>query len=110
MKRFGGILIAMLFTMGSINAFSIGEFFSSCRNVNVPINFSRVWQAVIWTSGYFIWKERNARVFGKKTTSTNKIVQDIQLKSYEWIIRRSNKYKETDWQQWLFDPIKCRLQ
>ncbi|GKA56638.1 putative RNA-directed DNA polymerase [Tanacetum coccineum] len=96
--------------MGSVNAFSIGEFFSTCGNVNVPSNFSRVWQAVIWTSGYYIWKERNARVFGNKVSSTNKIVQDIQLKSYEWIVRRSNKFKEMDWQIWLRDPIKCRLQ
>ena len=65
---------------------------------------------VIWTSGYTIWKERNARVFGKKVTSTNRIVQDIQLKSFEWIVRRSNKYKALDWQQWLREPLKIRLQ
>ncbi|GJR89688.1 hypothetical protein Tco_0213699 [Tanacetum coccineum] len=53
-----------------------------------------VWQAVIWSTSYFIWKERNARVFGNKISSTNKIVQDIQLRSYEWIVRRSNKYKD----------------
>ncbi|GKD26040.1 RNA-directed DNA polymerase, eukaryota, reverse transcriptase zinc-binding domain protein, partial [Tanacetum coccineum] len=95
--------------VGSVNAFSIDELFSSNGSVNVPTFLARVWQAVIWTSGYFIWKERNARVFGKKVSSTNKIVQDIQLKSYEWIMRRSNKYKELDWQQWLWDPIKIRI-
>ncbi|GKE99032.1 hypothetical protein Tco_0022383, partial [Tanacetum coccineum] len=49
--------------MGIVNAFSIDEFFSSYGNVNVPVDFSRVWQAVLWSSGYFIWKERNARVW-----------------------------------------------
>ena len=87
-----------------VNAFSNDEFISSNGNVNVPIFLVRVWQAVIWTTEYFIWKERNARVFDNKISSTNKIFQDIQLKSYEWIIRKSNKYKEIDWQHWLRDP------
>ncbi|GJU78574.1 reverse transcriptase domain, reverse transcriptase zinc-binding domain protein, partial [Tanacetum coccineum] len=69
--------------VGIVNAFSINEFFSSNGNVNVPTFISRVWQAVIWSTGYFIWKGRNARVFRNKISSSNKIVQDIQLKSYE---------------------------
>ncbi|GKB76223.1 RNA-directed DNA polymerase, eukaryota, reverse transcriptase zinc-binding domain protein [Tanacetum coccineum] len=85
--------------LGIVNAFSIDEFFSSNGNINAPNYVSHVWQAVIWSTGYFIWKERNARVFSNKISSTNKIVQDIQLKSYEWIVRRSYKYKEIDWQQ-----------
>ncbi|GJU96848.1 reverse transcriptase domain, reverse transcriptase zinc-binding domain protein [Tanacetum coccineum] len=50
----------------SVNAFTIDEFFSSNRNLNVPNYFSRVWQVVIWSIGYYIWKERNSRVFGNK--------------------------------------------
>lgn len=96
--------------VGVVNAFSIDEFFSCNGNVNVPTFVLQVWQAVIWSTGYFIWKERNARVFGNKFSSTSKIVQDIQLKSYEWIVRRSKKYKAIDWQQWLWDPINIRIQ
>ncbi|GJY96661.1 reverse transcriptase domain, reverse transcriptase zinc-binding domain protein [Tanacetum coccineum] len=65
-----------------VNVFSIDEFFASNGNVNVPTFLSRVWQVVVW-SRYFISKARNVRVFGQKVSSTNKIVQDIQLKSYE---------------------------
>ncbi|GKA60292.1 reverse transcriptase domain, reverse transcriptase zinc-binding domain protein, partial [Tanacetum coccineum] len=96
--------------MGTVNALSIDEFFSSLGNVNVPVAFSRVWQAVIWTTGYHNWKEKNARVFGNKISSTNKTVQDVQIKSFEWIVRRSNKFKDVDGQQWMYDPIKYRLQ
>nr|GEW31699.1 transposon TX1 [Tanacetum cinerariifolium] len=64
-----------------------------------------MWQAMIWILGYFIWKERNARVFKGKASSLNKILQDIQLKSYEWIARRSGKKSGINWQQWLFDPF-----
>ena len=90
--------------VGIVSAFTIEEFFSHNGNVNIPTPLSGIWQAVIWTSGYFIWKERNARVFGNKVSSVNKILQDIQLKSFEWIVTRSNKYKAIDWQQWLRDP------
>ncbi|GKE11062.1 reverse transcriptase domain, reverse transcriptase zinc-binding domain protein [Tanacetum coccineum] len=40
--------------VGSANAFSIDELFSSNGSVNVPTFLVRVWQAVIWTFGYFI--------------------------------------------------------
>ncbi|GKC51628.1 reverse transcriptase domain, reverse transcriptase zinc-binding domain protein [Tanacetum coccineum] len=52
--------------VGCVNAFFIDELFSSNGNVNIHIYFSRVWQSVIWTTGYFIWKERNVRVFSNK--------------------------------------------
>ena len=95
--------------IGNVNAFSIEEFFSSNGNANVPSHSSKMWQAVIWTSGYFIWKERNTRVFKGQVSSLNKIVEDIKLKSYEWIVRRSGKKSSINWQQWLFDPVKCRV-
>ncbi|GJQ93102.1 hypothetical protein Tco_0004241 [Tanacetum coccineum] len=91
--------------VGDVNAFSIGELFASSGNVDIPNHAIRLWQAVRWTSGYFIWKERNMRVFKGKVSSINKIVQDIQLKSYEWITRRSKKKIEMDWQQWFLDPV-----
>ncbi|GJV60786.1 zf-CCHC domain-containing protein [Tanacetum coccineum] len=49
--------------VGRVNAFTIEEIFSYSRNVNIPTSLARVWKAVIWTCGYFIWKKRNARVF-----------------------------------------------
>ncbi|GJR85663.1 reverse transcriptase domain, reverse transcriptase zinc-binding domain protein [Tanacetum coccineum] len=96
--------------VGNVNAFTIDELFSANGGVNVPSLSSRFWQAVIWTTGYYIWKERNARVFGKKISSVNKIVQGIQLKSYEWIVRRTKNKRVLDWHQWVRDPINCRYQ
>ena len=93
--------------VGNVNVFSIGELFSSCGNVVIPNRVIRLWQAVIWTSGYYIWKARNERVFKGKVTSINKLFQDIQLKSYEWIGRRAKRKCVIEWQQWFRDPIKC---
>ena len=89
--------------------FTIEELFSHNGNVRIPSHLALIWQATIWTSGHFIWKERNARVFGNKISSSNKIIQDIQLKGFERIVRRSKKYKSLDWQQWLRDPRNIRL-
>lgn len=92
--------------LGGVNAFSIRDIFSLNGGVNLPNHSRLLWQAVLWSSGYFIWKERNSRVFKAKVSSVNKIVQEIQLKSFEWITRRSKK-KLIDWQMWLQDPGKC---
>lgn len=96
--------------VGNVNVFTIDELFTHSGSVNVSSNLALLWQATIWTSGYYIWKERNARVFGKKTSSTNKLFQDIQLKCFEWIVRRSKRYNSIDWQQWLRDPRNIRIQ
>ncbi|GJZ16190.1 reverse transcriptase domain, reverse transcriptase zinc-binding domain protein [Tanacetum coccineum] len=71
----------------NVNAFSIEEMFSRNRNANIPSHSSKLWQAVIWTAGYYIWKVRNMRVFEGKVTSINSLVQDIQIKSFKWIVR-----------------------
>ncbi|GJY70865.1 RNA-directed DNA polymerase, eukaryota, reverse transcriptase zinc-binding domain protein [Tanacetum coccineum] len=52
--------------LGSVNAFSIGELFSSNGNIDILDCSILLWQAVIWTSGYYIWKVRIARVFKGK--------------------------------------------
>lgn len=60
--------------VGNVSAFTIEVILFHSGNVNVPSSLSGIWEAVIWTSGYFIWKERKARVFGNKLSSANKIL------------------------------------
>nr|GEU57038.1 reverse transcriptase domain, reverse transcriptase zinc-binding domain protein [Tanacetum cinerariifolium] len=49
--------------IGNVNAFSLEEIFSRNGNANIPSHSSKLWQVVIWTAGYYIWKVRNMRVF-----------------------------------------------
>ncbi|GJV86471.1 reverse transcriptase domain, reverse transcriptase zinc-binding domain protein [Tanacetum coccineum] len=93
----------------NVNTFSIGEIFTANRNVVIPRYSSHLWQAVIWTSIYFIWNIRNELVFNRKVSSVTKIVQDIQLKSFEWITKRMRNSSEIDWNQWIREPLKYRL-
>ncbi|GKB43247.1 hypothetical protein Tco_0888189 [Tanacetum coccineum] len=106
LNKDGGFTVKRSNKAGRRENVAIGDF--ETRH-NMEHNSSQkrlLWQAVLWTSGYFIWKERNNRVFKAKVSTVNKIVQDIQLNSFDWIARRSKK-NLIDWQQWLRDPEKC---
>ncbi|GJT84887.1 ALP1-like protein [Tanacetum coccineum] len=52
--------------LGGVKAFSIRDIFSLNGAVNLPNRSRLIWQTVLWSSGYFIWKERNNRVFTLK--------------------------------------------
>ncbi|XP_071699026.1 uncharacterized protein [Rutidosis leptorrhynchoides] len=62
-----------------------------------------VWQAVIWTSVYLLWKYRNEKVFKNKCWNVPVAVCEIQVKSFEWVVRRC-KGKDIDWNRWLHNP------
>ncbi|GJZ80078.1 RNA-directed DNA polymerase, eukaryota, reverse transcriptase zinc-binding domain protein [Tanacetum coccineum] len=62
--------------VGDVNVFTTGEIFASSGGVHVPNSLTRIWKAVMWTSGYFIWKERNARVFERSSIAeTNALLK-----------------------------------
>ncbi|GKE09180.1 RNA-directed DNA polymerase, eukaryota, reverse transcriptase zinc-binding domain protein, partial [Tanacetum coccineum] len=71
-----------------VNAFTIDEFFSSNASVNVPKYFSRVWQAVIWTTGdildvlqlkylllQFLFSEKTVAALWSENRFTWKLIQ-----------------------------------
>ncbi|XP_071696404.1 uncharacterized protein [Rutidosis leptorrhynchoides] len=62
-----------------------------------------LWNTVIWVSGYFIWKNRNQKVFAKDSWGAPKILNEIQVKTYEWINNRSKRFNLT-WHEWLTNP------
>nr|GEU93838.1 reverse transcriptase domain, reverse transcriptase zinc-binding domain protein [Tanacetum cinerariifolium] len=65
---------------GVINAFSIDEFFSSNGNDNVPIFLARIWQAVIWTTGFKL-RSGKVRLADDKTLDIAG-VRDVVLKTF----------------------------
>ncbi|XP_071715097.1 uncharacterized protein [Rutidosis leptorrhynchoides] len=64
---------------------------------------AKIWQGVIWTCVYLIWKNRNQMVFSKKCWTPPVALCDIQLKSFEWIGNRC-KVKKLEWLDWLCNP------
>ncbi|XP_071694565.1 uncharacterized protein [Rutidosis leptorrhynchoides] len=63
----------------------------------------KIWQAVEWICTYSIWKNRNSLVFKGKSNIAPMIVNEIQVKSFEWISAR-NKDVSIDWLNWLVSP------
>ncbi|XP_071714281.1 uncharacterized protein [Rutidosis leptorrhynchoides] len=66
---------------------------------------ARVWQAVEWTCDYLIWKNRNKKVFKNSSWNPPVALNEIQIKSFEWISKRC-KTLEIDWHSWLTNPKK----
>ncbi|XP_071714216.1 uncharacterized protein [Rutidosis leptorrhynchoides] len=73
---------------------------TSCASSDIGKN---IWQAVVWSCSYLIWKNRNQKVFSNKCWNVPVAVNEIQVKSFEWIAKRC-KYKPIDWHNWLHNP------
>ncbi|XP_071712611.1 uncharacterized protein [Rutidosis leptorrhynchoides] len=77
--------------------------FSGTTSSSNPNNYSKLWQAIEWITGYLLWKNRNNMVFKKKKGNGPLLLSEIQIKSFEWISNRSRKLSLT-WLQWLTNP------
>ncbi|XP_071718674.1 uncharacterized protein [Rutidosis leptorrhynchoides] len=75
---------------------TVNHALSSCKK-------AEIWQAMIWTSVYLIWKNRNNMIFKKSCWSPPVALCDIQVVSFDWIGKRC-KRKNIDWLDWLHNP------
>ncbi|GJX71271.1 RNA-directed DNA polymerase, eukaryota, reverse transcriptase zinc-binding domain protein [Tanacetum coccineum] len=92
--------------IGNVNAFSTNEMFRYAGNGVIHSKYKPLWQAFVWTAGYYIWRNRNCRVFGKKVETTKNLFQEIRLRAFQWIHRRSKEYQVLR-EKWLEDPASC---
>ncbi|GJZ21789.1 reverse transcriptase domain, reverse transcriptase zinc-binding domain protein, partial [Tanacetum coccineum] len=65
-----------------------------------------LWQTTIWVATYLVWKNRNNRVFKRKSENNSRLFNEIQLKTFEWICRMAKKW-EIDWEKWLTRSTEC---
>ncbi|XP_071739199.1 uncharacterized protein [Rutidosis leptorrhynchoides] len=93
------------------NLTSLGGFddaFDGKFNTQASILGAKIWQAVQWTTGYLIWKNRNQKVFKNSSWSPPMALNEIQVKSYDWVAKRC-KSKKIEWHDWLNNPISVIL-
>ncbi|XP_071727171.1 uncharacterized protein [Rutidosis leptorrhynchoides] len=87
---------------GGVPFVNIGDLFLDSGQTNSFVGKS-IWQAVVWTCSYLIWKNRNQKVFSNKSWNVPMAINEIQVKSFEWIAKRC-KNKIIDWHNWLHNP------
>ncbi|XP_071690170.1 uncharacterized protein [Rutidosis leptorrhynchoides] len=80
---------------GSTNL-SINEAFRGVFSHQMSSLGDKIWQAVEWTCGYLIWKNQNQKVFSNKGWNPPVTLNEIQVKSFEWIAKRCKSIK-IDW-------------
>ncbi|XP_071708422.1 uncharacterized protein [Rutidosis leptorrhynchoides] len=87
---------------GGIPFVNVEDMFTDAGQTNTRVGKS-IWKAVIWVTSYLIWKNRNQKVFANKSWNTPMALNEIQIKSYQWIAKRC-KAKSMDWHTWLHNP------
>ena len=65
----------------------------------VSSKLESVWQAIIWSSLYLIWKARNSKVFRSKEMVVADMFFEIQMTSFFWISHRFKKLG-ISWVDW----------
>ncbi|XP_071695542.1 uncharacterized protein [Rutidosis leptorrhynchoides] len=89
--------------LGNFSSFSINEI-NGISNSNTMSPFGKkLWQAVSWVCPYLIWKQQNDKVFRGKLWTTLVALDEIQIKSFEWISSRA-KVRKLEWLTWLSNP------
>ncbi|GJT36173.1 reverse transcriptase domain, reverse transcriptase zinc-binding domain protein [Tanacetum coccineum] len=66
--------------LGGVIAFFIRVFFYLNGDVNLPNNSRLLWQAVLWTSGYIIWKKEIIACLRLKSRALIKLFKIFNLK------------------------------
>ncbi|XP_076925313.1 uncharacterized protein LOC143588091 [Bidens hawaiensis] len=62
--------------------------------------------AIIYSPLWFIWKQRNEKVFKVRVLSIAFTVEEIKRSLFGWFKLRS-KHKEVDWSVWAEYPMSC---
>ena len=94
--------------LGLPDAFNIKEMVLHGGNSVMSKTSKLLWNSAVWVTCYLVWKNKNTRIFKGKFEAGEKFFQDVQLKSYEWINRRSTK-GGFEWQQWVNSPNLCKF-
>ncbi|XP_071714829.1 uncharacterized protein [Rutidosis leptorrhynchoides] len=89
--------------LGNFSNLSIGEILRGNSPCNMSCIGKMVWQAIEWVGAYYIWKNRNNKVFRDKNWTAPVTLSEIQLKSFEWISNRM-RGRKLDWLTWLTNP------
>nr|GEX74375.1 phospholipase-like protein [Tanacetum cinerariifolium] len=91
--------------VGLTDVFTVKELLCHKGKSSMGKESRLLWQTTIWVAAYFVWKNRNNRVFKGKSENSSRLFNEIQLKTFEWIHRRAKKWEIRG--KWLTRPVEC---
>ncbi|XP_071713610.1 uncharacterized protein [Rutidosis leptorrhynchoides] len=91
--------------MGNFENFSLGEIFNIEDSHSLSCFGLKLWQALRWVTAYLILSNRNNMVFNGKAWNAPVALNEIQIKSFEWLSNRA-KGKKIEWHTWVHNPIR----
>ncbi|XP_071731598.1 uncharacterized protein [Rutidosis leptorrhynchoides] len=88
--------------MGSCTFSSVESLKGSITQASSSLG-KKIWQGVMWVCAYYLWKNRNMKAFRNEEWCVPVIVNEIQVKAFEWISCRL-RGRNIDWSSWLVNP------
>jgi hypothetical protein len=74
----------------------------SARNAKIRKGYVLIWHASLWS----IWKNRNSALFANGSFCPRKIIEDIKVLSWKWVLARL-KVAPCLFYEWVWDPEEC---
>ncbi|XP_071713559.1 uncharacterized protein [Rutidosis leptorrhynchoides] len=97
------VRVAKWWNVCNFSISNLAEFLKEAGPASTSTLGKKIFQAMIWSCTYLIWKNRNNMVFQGKSWSTSVALNEIQTKSFDWIAPRF-KEKKLDWLSWISNP------
>ena len=91
----------------NITITSLLDALTLADRVNLPSHNVSLFDAVVQSTFWFLWKFRNDMVFSLKRPSRNLILNDIKLASFNWVYSRVKKGR-LSWIDWVVNS--CNTQ
>lgn len=86
------------------NIVDINQILTCGGNKKWKVESRKIWEGVIWSFLYMIWRQRNAMVFQKKKLNVEVMFIESQWRVFLWI---KSRYKKVSWNWhiWCNDPV-----
>ncbi|XP_071741097.1 uncharacterized protein [Rutidosis leptorrhynchoides] len=89
--------------LGNVSNISFSELLNDNVNHSSSLHGKKLWQALKWSCAYLIWSNRNNLVFKGKTWNAPVALNEIQIRSFDWISNRA-RGRKLDWCTWISNP------
>ena len=89
-----------------IDIVNLNDVFYLANQVNLPVNPRKIFDAVVQSTLWILWRFRNESMFAVKSPRKDLILNDIKQSTFTWISNRCRKHK-INWIDWQCNPCNA---